>query len=68
MRSLICMQHCKWPKKLSPEELMDAFTRKNQLVDKVKKIETANQAATRRKDNSEGKRLNGKVFNHREKD
>ena len=47
---------------------MDAFTGKYQLIDEEKKIETANLAATRRKDNSDGKHSNSKVVNHREKD
>ena len=49
-------------------ELMDAFTGKNQIVDEEKKIDTANMAATHRKDNSVRNHSNGEVLNHREKD
>ena len=47
---------------------MDAFTGNKQFVNEETKIETANLAAARRKDNSEGKHANSKVINHREKD
>ena len=64
------MQHYKWLRNYLEDlfELMNAFIGKNQLVDEEKKIETAKIAATRRKDNFDGKHSNGKVVNHREND
>ena len=48
-------------------ELIDAFTRKNKLIDGENKIEAAN-FASHRNDHSEEKNSNGEVVNHREKD